>query len=559
MSSRTIPQRIKQRLKQHKWLIALALLVVVLVTLTVIAFQNLARLDQRIQSVFDGPKWSIAARVYGRPLELYAGLNISRFDVIEELRQLGYRENETSGPGQYFSAQNELTLHSRGFQFADGFEPGIPANIEWQGGTVQNITDNNGQLIPILRLEPSQIGRISPTQSEDRLLVNIDQLPEGLIGALLAVEDPQFYDHFGLSIRGILRAVWVNIRERRFAQGGSTITQQLVKNLFLTRERTIKRKLTEWPMAVVLERRYSKDDILQGFVNEVFFAQDRSRAIHGFGLASYYFFNQPVSALQPHEYALLVGLLKGPSYYNPLRHPERAKKRRNLVLRIMHDAGLIDESDTWQQKELGLSQRLSSTEQPAYLDIVRSQLNRDYSTEDLYKNGLSIFTNFDPLIQQSLERALNTAMIQIQSEQNLTEEQIKKLEVAAVVTNSGTGEVVAVLGGTAARYAGFNRATDMKRPIGSLIKPVIYLTALQQPERFNLISVLKDEPVFLELENGSINECSRGSRDLPDICEQWFCLAPEDNKRNTIERRESVEPLPVKRQSACRSPTDASA
>ena len=182
-------------------------------------------------------------------------------------------------------------------------------------------------------------------RSEDRLLITLDQLPSGLKEALLAVEDPRFYDHSGISVRGILRATWVNIKERRYAQGGSTITQQLVKNLFLTRERSLKRKLTEWPMAILLDRRYEKDDILQAFVNEVFFAQDRSRAIHGFGLASYYFFDKPIQELQTHESALLVALLKGPSYYSPLRHPDRALNRRNLVLQIMHNASLIEETE----------------------------------------------------------------------------------------------------------------------------------------------------------------------------------------------------------------------
>ncbi|MEM7256890.1 MAG: penicillin-binding protein 1B [Pseudomonadota bacterium] len=497
-------QSIRALLKKRAWLIVAATLLVVVTALVVVAMQNLNRLDQRIQTVFDGPKWSIPARVYSRPLELYQGLRISRFDVIEELNQLGYRRGDVNAPGQYTTSSQRLSLHTRGFVFADGREEAVNANIIWFGNSIDEITDDNGNAIPIIRLEPNLIGRVSPALSEDRLLVTIDQLPEGLIQALLAVEDPRFYDHFGLSIRGIARAMWVNLKERRFAQGGSTITQQLVKNLFLTRERTLKRKLTEWPMAVVLERRYSKDDILQAFVNEVFFAQDRSRAIHGFGLASHYFFDKPVTALQPHEYALLVGLLKGPSYYSPLRHPQSALKRRNLVLQIMHNAGELDDYQQWQQMPLGLSQRKDPSQQPAYLDLVRAQLTRDYSTDDLHKNGLSIFTNFDPLIQQALERSVEVALIQIQQEQSLTPEQTARLEVSAIITDSGTGEVVAVLGGKEARFAGFNRATDAKRPIGSLIKPLIYLTALQHPDRYNLLSVLKDDPVFLELEDGSI-------------------------------------------------------
>jgi penicillin-binding protein 1B len=491
-------------LRKHKWLVIFGCLFIAGVALTVVAYQNLSRLDERIQTVFDGPRWSIPARVYARPLELYQGLNIARLDLIDELKQLGYRQREVNAPGEFNLEGNKLFLRSRGFNFADGNEPGIATEITFTASTISSIVDEVGQSVPVLRLEPTLIGRISPALSEDRLLVSVDQLPAGLIHALLAVEDPRFYDHFGLSIRGIARAIWVNLKERRFAQGGSTLTQQLVKNLFLTRERTIKRKLTEWPMAVMLERRYEKDEILQGFVNEVFFAQDKSRAIHGFGLASYYFFDKPVDTLQPHEYALLVGMLKGPSYYSPLRHPARALERRNLVLRIMHDAGLLESVETWQQRPLGLSERKDPSQQPAYLDLLRAQLTRDYSTDDLHEKGLSIFTNFDPLIQQALERSVSTALIQIAQEQSLSREETEKLEVAAVVANSGTGEVVAVLGGREARFAGFNRATDAKRPIGSLIKPLIYLTALQQPARFSLLSVLQDEPVFLELENGSI-------------------------------------------------------
>ena len=491
-------------LKHPLWLVVIALVLVAVVALSVSAMRSLEKLDTRIQTVFDGPKWSIPARVYARPLELYQGLVMSQNEVIDELTRLGYRSQIIDGPGQYNAGNDRLSIQTRGFEFADGSDPGLNVVVRWNGREISELIDTKGNDIALVRLEPMLIGRISPAQSEDRLLVKLEQLPEGLTDALLAVEDPRFYDHFGLSIRGILRAVWVNLKERRFAQGGSTITQQLVKNLFLTRDRTLKRKLTEWPMAVVLERRYQKDEILQAFVNEVFFAQDRSRAIHGFGLASYYFFDKPVQELQTHEYALLVGLLKGPSYYNPLKHPERALKRRNLVLRIMHDAGHLDTLKQWQARSLGLSQRIDKLQQPAYLDLVRLQLIRDYSTEDLHKNGLSIFTNFDPRVQSALETSVNGALIQIAAEQNLTQAQVDQLEVAAIVSSSDTGEVAAIIGGREARFAGFNRALDAKRPIGSLMKPIIYLTALEQPDRYSLLTKLQDTPLFLEQPDGTI-------------------------------------------------------
>ncbi len=488
------------------WLLALLLFVGGGIATAVLASRSLEKLDTRIQEVFDGPKWSIPARVYGRPLELYQGRSISITDTVDELKRLGYQQKNIDGPGQFTSTANRLRIRTRGFRFADGVEKPASLVVQWSGDTITELLDSQGNNFPIARLEPPLIGRISPAQSEDRLLVNLQQLPTGLIEALLAVEDPKFYQHYGISLRGIARAVWVNIKERRFAQGGSTLTQQLVKNLFLTRERSLRRKLTEWPMAIMLERRYSKDEILQAFVNEVFFAQDRSRAIHGFGLASYYFFDKPLQELETHQYALLTGLLKGPSYYDPIRHPDRALSRRNLVLQLMQRANLIDEAalESFQARELDLSRSNQLGQQPAYLDLVRQQLTRDYSTEDLHKNGLSIFTNFDPQVQQALEQALSESFEHIASENALGLEELQMLEAAAIVSSADTGEVVALLGGKAARFAGFNRALDAQRQIGSLIKPFVYLTALQQSDTYNLSTTLEDTPVFLEQLDGSI-------------------------------------------------------
>ncbi len=469
-------------------------------------------LDARIKEVFDGPKWSIPARVYARPLELYAGLEIDARTVTEELIGLGYTstDSQVSRPGQFSNRVNAedttFELHTRGFMFADGFEPATPLTISWNAGQISKLTGPNGNNIAITRLEPQIIGRISPTNTEDRLLVKLEQLPQGLTDALLAVEDPKFYQHSGISIRGILRAIWVNIKERRFAQGGSTLTQQLIKNLFLTRERSIKRKLTEWPMAIALERRYGKEEILQAFVNEVFFAQDKSRAIHGFGLASLYFFDKPVQELETHQSALLVGLLKGPSYYSPIRYPERALDRRNLVLRIMHRENLLtaEELVLAQAQPLVIANSNIDRQQPAYLDLVKQQLKRDYPIEDLHKNGLSIFTNFDPLVQRQLELSVLQGYEQIATEQSLDPEAIEKLQVASVVTRADNGEVLAIVGGREARFAGFNRALDARRQVGSLIKPFIYAAALAEPEKFNLSTFIDDAPVFYEQQNGEI-------------------------------------------------------
>ena len=492
---------------RYKWWIGIAaLLIALLLLVAILASRSMAKLDARIQQVFDGPKWSIPARVFARPLELYVGLAIDQASVVDELQRLSYKNATEPQQGQYNRQGSVLNLHTRGFKFADGFEAPKPLSIRFDGNRISDLSDGRGNSVAITRLEPLVIGRISPAQTEDRLLIRLEQLPGGLKDALLAVEDPKFYQHGGLSIRGILRAAWVNIKERRFAQGGSTLTQQLIKNLFLTRERSIKRKLTEWPMAIALERRYSKEEILQAFVNEVFFAQDKSRAIHGFGLASLYFFDKPVQELQTHESALLVALLKGPTWYNPLRHQERALERRNLVLRIMHRENLLsaDELASATSQPLGINRTSGISQQPAYLDLVKQQLTRDYSTEDLHRNGLNIFTNFDPVAQRKLELAVDSAYDQIAIEQGLNLQALKQLQTASVVTRADNGEVLAVTGGRQARFAGFNRALDANRQIGSLLKPFIYATALEQPDKYNLASLIDDAPVFLEQENGEI-------------------------------------------------------
>ena len=511
------PKGWRARLRARRFWVLAVLLVVLLVVLFsgIFAWRGLKRMDARIQEVFEGQKWSIAARVYARPLELYVGQQISQEDLIYELGLLGYRRSEQFGPGHYDVLGDRFTVHTRGFRFPDGREPTVRLTLRWHDDLLIDITDADGAEVPIARLEPVLVGRISPAQSEDRLLVTEEELPEGLKQALLSVEDPRFYEHNGISVRGILRAVWVNIRAGRFAQGGSTLTQQLVKNLFLTQERSLKRKLTEWPMAMLLDYRYEKDEILLAYINEVFFAQDRSRAVHGFGLASLYYFSRPLRELRTHEYALLVAILKGPSYYNPLRHPERAKGRRDLVLRLMHKHGLLDEAHLAAATEqpLGLAQGGAVRQQPAYLDLVRRQLVDEYDINDLQRNGLAIHTNFDPLVQRSLEEAVATAYPRIQNQQTMSEERLHQLETAAIVSSVDTGEVVAMIGGREPRYAGFNRALDAKRPIGSLIKPAVYLTALEQPESYHLATPLTDGPISIEQPDGSLWEPENFSGD----------------------------------------------
>jgi len=297
--------------------------------------------------------------------------------------------------------------------------------------------------------------------------------------------------------------MWVNTSAGQMRQGGSTLTQQLVKNFYLTNERSLSRKLTEAMMALLLELHYDKREILEAYLNEVFVGQDGQRAVHGFGLASQFFFSQPLAELKLHQVALLVGMVKGPSAYNPRRYPERALVRRNLVLDLLEQQGVATAEQVAAAKKmpLGVTKRgsLADSSFPGFLDLVKRQLREDYRDEDLTEEGLRIFTSFDPILQMKSEAALGETFKRLAGRKGSDE-----VEAAMVVTNPETGEVQALIGSRAPGYAGFNRALDAVRPIGSLIKPAVYLTALERPSQYTLTSWLSDEPLSIKGADGQV-------------------------------------------------------
>jgi len=375
--------------------------------------------------------------------------------------------------------------------------------VRFSGDYVADLSSGNGAKLAVARLEPLMIGGLYPKNLEDRILIKLDQAPPYLLDTLVTVEDRDFYHHFGVSPKSIARAFWVNASAGQMRQGGSTLTQQLVKNFYLTNERSITRKLTEAMMAVLLEIHYSKQEILEAYLNEVFVGQDGQRAVHGFGLASQYFFSQPLSELKLHQVALLVGLVKGPSYYNPRRNPERALERRNLVLDLLEQQGVATAEVVAAAKKMPLgvtrTGSLADSSFPVFLDLVKRQLREDYRDEDLTEEGLRIFTSFDPILQMKSEAAMTETFKKLSGRKGVDE-----MEAAMVVTNPETGEVQALIGSRQPGYAGFNRAIDAVRQIGSLVKPVIYLTALEQPSKYTLTSWVADEPFQVKGADGQI-------------------------------------------------------
>jgi penicillin-binding protein 1B len=452
-------------------------------------------LDIRVRSEFEGRRFALPARIYARPLELHAGLRLTQADVVDELRQLGYREAPPEGESGWFAKTGDsLEIALRPFVFWDGRQPAKRVNVIFDGAKVAALRDAGGAELPLARLEPLPIGGIYPAGNEDRVLVRLADVPKHFIQTLIAVEDRNFYSHAGFDVRGLMRAARSLVTDR--VQGGSTITQQLVKNFFLTPERTIQRKLTELFMAVLLELHYGKDEILETYLNEIYFGQDRDRAIHGIGLAAQFYFGKEVQHLNPAESALLVGMIRGPVHYDPHRHAQRALERRNFVLREVRDQKGITSEEYAQARAspLNVSKKtgMGTTPYPAFLQLVHRQLRRDYDEADLRTEGLRIFTTLDPRVQEAAEAALTKRLAQFDKERRFGRE--PGLEGAVVVSDPQSGELQALVGGRDPRFRGYNRALDASRPVGSLLKPAIYLTALADSARYTLITPIDDGP-----------------------------------------------------------------
>lgn len=499
-----MPRKRKARRKNQKksflrkWLVKLILVSVV------VGAAYVAYLDYTVRSQFEGKRWSLPARVYARPLELYTGLEINPKDFIKEIKKIGFQANSRlNSPASYWQTGNDIYLTTREFEFWDGVEPAQKVIIGFSANRIISLRHRgSGNNVDLVRVEPLLVGGIYPAHKEGRLLIQLKDTPSLLVKTLFAVEDREFYSHFGIAPSSIARAIWANLRAGRTVQGGSTITQQLVKNFFLSRERSLTRKANEAIMALLVEWHYDKDEILEAYLNEVYLGQSGQRAIHGFGLASQFYFGRRIKELNIAQTALLAGIIKGPSYYDPRRHPKRATKRRNLVLKVMLEQGLINKRryqlETKRSLQLIPKPRASATEYPAYLDLVKRQLKRDYRDEDLRSEGLQIFTNFDPIIQRQAELSLTQTIKRLEKQRKLP---AKKLQGAVVVTSVNQGEILAIVGGRNTRQDGFNRALDAVRPIGSLIKPAVYLDAVASKE-YSLASMLDDSAITLDMGAG---------------------------------------------------------
>jgi penicillin-binding protein 1B len=464
-------------------------------------------LNHQVSERFGELRWQLPTRVYARPLHLAPGLAMDASTLKTELDAASYQDDGAGvRPGSYRHQGSRWRIASRGFQDVTG--PVGPSRIEVvvSGGRVASLRDlARNRAIGGARLDPARIATLYGQKQEERRQIQLDDVPELLVTGLQAVEDRDFAHHHGIDLSGMLRAVFIAVKSGgETVQGASTLTQQLARSglLGIGSEQTLSRKFNEIIYALLLEARYDKSTILETYLNQVYLGQRGSQEIRGVAAGSEYWFGRDLRDLTTSQIALLVGIIRGPSWYDPRKHPDRALARRNFALEKFHETGLINDAELARAKAapLGITNAPGSTSAnrfPAYVDLVRRQLARDYPADALQGAGLSVMTGMSPAAQAYAEGAVTKTLKALD-----TKKSRPPLQAGLVVTDVHDGEVRAVVGSRDPTKHGFNRAVEAQRPVGSIIKPFVYLLALAQPSRWSLASFVDDSPVTVTLDTG---------------------------------------------------------
>ena len=458
-------------------------------------------LDREVRSRFDDLSWQLPSRVYARPLLLAPGMPMNAEVLAAELAAARYEDDPAAtAPGTYHRDGARWTIARRGFIYLDGREREKRIALTLANGRVATLVDaDGGAPLERVRLDPARIATLYGAEQEDRRYIALGEIPPLLLSGLQAVEDREFKHHHGINVSAIARAAWANLLARRVVQGGSTLTQQLVKNLFPDRGQRLSRKFNEALLSLLIEARYDKKRILEAYVNEVFLGQQGAQAVHGFAAASEFYFGRDLRSLGAADIALLVGMVQGPSLYDPRRNPARALARRNLVLGVFRDTGLLDDAAVAAAMRQPIGTAANATlprdRYPAFLELVRRQIREGFPDAELGGAGLAIHTTLAPSVQALGEDAIQRAFASLGKRGD-------GVEAALVVTGARDGEVQAMVGSRDVDAPGFNRALDATRPIGSLVKPFVNLVALAQPQRYSLATLLDDGPIDLPQPGG---------------------------------------------------------
>ncbi|HEU4669385.1 MAG TPA: penicillin-binding protein 1B [Dyella sp.] len=462
-------------------------------------------LNKRVQDRFNDLVFAVPTRVFARPLLLQAGEPMTPAALELELTFAGYTEDGKGElPGRWGRHGSRYTIASRGYAGPDGGELPKRVVVTMGRGVIAAVADAaSDKPLKEAHLDPARIATVYGAQQEERRIVHLADVPPLLVSGLQAVEDRDFKHHIGIDFTAILRAAFANLRAGHTVQGGSTLTQQLVRNLFLDRNQNFTRKFNEAILSLLIEAHYPKSRILEAYINEVFLGQQGSQAVHGFAAAAEFYFGRRLEELRPQEIALLVGMVKGPSYYDPRRYPEHALARRNLVLEQFARTGLMTaaQAKAAEATPLGIADnaQLPHNRFPAFMDLVRRQIQADFDDDTLRAGNLSIFTTLDPAAQLYAEKAVSETVKSLGKRGDT-------IQAAGVVTDAHTGSVLAVIGSKNPGDPGFNRAMDAQRPVGSTIKPFVYLVALTDPAHWNLGTLLDDSPISMRQPDGSMWE-----------------------------------------------------
>lgn len=454
-------------------------------------------LSLEIENRFSGRRWSIPSKVYSDTTLLYPGQDVNRKLLEHKLRRLGYRsvpyKPKTEGEMRMTGPTLALYLHQ--LDLPSGKREGFPVRITFRKKRIESIVHlERGEGIPLLELEPEQLMLFFGSEREQRRLISIKQVPEHVIHAILAAEDTRFFTHHGIDPRGILRAIYSNLRHARVREGGSTITQQLAKNYFLTPERTLSRKMKEVLMSITMEVMYKKNEILEIYLNEIYLGQKGSVAVNGMGEASHFYFGKPVEELLPEEGAVIAGLIRAPNLYSPYVDKMRCRNRRDTILRLMKSHGWLDR----EQLETSLAAPVSPAgyekygrKAPYFMDYLSDQLRTLYPSEALTSLGLTILTTLDTQVQRAAERALAMGLARLESSKPSLKRTNpgQKLQGAILVMQPKTGYILAMVGGRDYSQSQFNRITQARRQPGSAFKPFVFLSGLDQ---FNPVSQLSN-------------------------------------------------------------------
>lgn len=483
-----------RRRRRGRWAVWLVLAV---------AAGYLGSLYLTVTSRFEGPRWKVPSTVYAEPVTIYPGMDLAAHQIHDRLLRLGYGPvaGGPTRPGEFRWTDDRLELYLQDFVYPDHRVQGFPVAADLRNHRVERLVrSDDGVSIPSVDLEPEVIAGLFDESWEGRRLVRLADVPPALVDAIVSIEDVRFYNHWGIDPRAIARALWTDLKEREFAQGGSTLTQQLVKNFYLTQERTLYRKATEAVMALMLEARYGKGEILEAYLNEIYLGQRGDMGVYGVGEASIFYFGKDVERLTPAESALLAGMIRSPRAYNPQTDPDRARARRDRVIRRMVELGKIGAADAHAALTDPVPTRpkaRTAVRAPYAADVVREQLERLYSRDVLTSEGLRIFTSLDVEKQRAAEEALRAGLAGLERRLPKGPE---PLQGGVIVMQPQTGHILALIGGRDYGETQFNRMTQARRQPGSLFKPIAYLAALRKDAetgapRYTPVSVVEDVPV----------------------------------------------------------------